>query len=561
MDRQRSPAAAVCHDDGALTLESQTSGELGRANTRSGSDIIQNMTRWQAINSTVELRDDSDLESMPSPIVQSRRMVAQQTTKGASRITISEERSTGCQDESTTDKPNQTATHASQIQPSLSKAEEQDVHVHQDSSPTLNLVGHQDLVWRRKDQTSVLVKENRLITDSQNRRRSTSNSPQTDMVTRQSRLSNMTTHKKSSGSTSHVEETGSVVSGSHHGTKGVTKTGVQTHHPHPKERMALSKEGNQQSQQAKRTLGVSQSPNIIPLGKVSDAHSKRKHKKKDAERAQTFPPEATYLIRDKAVRRLRHEMVSESKVPKSAKERRMKKVNPSAASGGIPIVLEAYRIKSESPVRLLPRAQNLLVVIDLNGTLLFRPSVKQPKRYIARPFARDFLQYCSDTFTVVIWSSARSENVQAMCETLLTPTMRQKVVAIWGRDKFGLCPSDFSLRVQCYKRLTFIWEDVDIAQSHPSYRYGGRWDQRNTVLIDDSLEKGRSEPHNLILIPEFLGSDSEVGFVLPQVHDYLNYLAMHENVSASVRQRPFLPFVPMYTPPATTPRRDGQMME
>jgi hypothetical protein len=59
------------------------------------------------------------------------------------------------------------------------------------------------------------------------------------------------------------------------------------------------------------------------------------------------------------------------------------------------------------------------------------------------------------------------------------------------------------------------------------------------VLVDDSLEKGKSEPFNLIEIPEFFGDENERGEILPQVHDFLNQLSLHSNVSACLRARPF----------------------
>ncbi|KAE8444381.1 hypothetical protein EG329_000581 [Mollisiaceae sp. DMI_Dod_QoI] len=225
----------------------------------------------------------------------------------------------------------------------------------------------------------------------------------------------------------------------------------------------------------------------------------------------------------------------------SAREVRDAKVEPSKASGGIPNPSAAYFAASDFVPRELQQPQHLLVVIDLNGTLLFRPSRKQPTKFISRPDTMPFLKYCVDTFSVVIWSSAKPENVTNMCNAILTPELRKKVIAIWGRDKFGLSRQDFDLRVQCYKRLTKLWNDRQIARSHPEYERGARWDQTNTVLVDDSLEKGRSEPFNLIEVPEFFGNADEQGRILPQVHDYLNHLSMHSNVSACLRSRPFKP--------------------
>lgn len=222
------------------------------------------------------------------------------------------------------------------------------------------------------------------------------------------------------------------------------------------------------------------------------------------------------------------------------------KVDPSPASGGIPQPTEDYFRACLSGPSLLKQPQHLLVVIDLNGTLLYRPNKLNPTYFRMRPHAQTFLKYCVDTFTVVIWSSAKPANVNAMCNTILTPDIREKVAAIWGRDTFGLSQEDYNLRTQCYKRLSKIWDDRKIAGRHPGYYEGCRWDQTNTVLIDDSREKARTEPHNLIEAPEYFGDLHERDDILPQVHDYLNHLSMHSNVSACLYKYPWKPTV--YTP-------------
>ncbi|KAK1770647.1 HAD-like domain-containing protein [Phialemonium atrogriseum] len=196
----------------------------------------------------------------------------------------------------------------------------------------------------------------------------------------------------------------------------------------------------------------------------------------------------------------------------------------------------------------------MLVVMDLNGTLLHRPNKRNPSRFVARPHARAFLTYCIDTFHVVIWSSAREANVAAMCADLLSPAQRSRVLAVWGRSRFGLCPADFNRRVQCYKRLTSVWADPAVAAAHPT---GGAWDQGNTVLVDDSAEKARSEPFNAVQIPEFVGGgggdgaaaaaaageagsgDADDALILPRVHDYLNTLACQQDISMYIRANPF----------------------
>ncbi|RKU41953.1 hypothetical protein DL546_005678 [Coniochaeta pulveracea] len=228
-------------------------------------------------------------------------------------------------------------------------------------------------------------------------------------------------------------------------------------------------------------------------------------------------------------------------------------VPPSAASGGIPEPSPTYLLRASFLPITTTHPHPLLIVIDLNGTLLYRPDRRKPHSFISRPHAREFLSYCLDTFSVMIWSSARMTNVTAMVNSLFTPEQMKRVLAVWGREHFGLTPGDYNARVQCYKRLERVWADEGIQRGYSSdwqddpngapgtglKRGRGKWDQGNTVLIDDSAEKARSEPYNAIQIPEFLGSEKKAENVLPQVHDYINILACQADVSTYMRVNPF----------------------
>lgn len=215
---------------------------------------------------------------------------------------------------------------------------------------------------------------------------------------------------------------------------------------------------------------------------------------------------------------------------------------PSQASGGIPNPTPAYLARASFLPKRRAEPGPLLVVIDLNGTVLHRPDRRRSHNFRRRPHTDRFVRYCVETFWVVFWSSARPENVRLMVETLVSPEQLDKVVAVWGRDRFGLTPDDYNARTQCYKRLTALWDDPAVRASFPADRpgYEGKcWDQGNTVLIDDSVEKARSEPHNAITIPEFAGDVDESLDILPKVHDYLNELCFQEDVSTYVRASPF----------------------
>ncbi|UPK94992.1 hypothetical protein LCI18_005927 [Fusarium solani-melongenae] len=212
---------------------------------------------------------------------------------------------------------------------------------------------------------------------------------------------------------------------------------------------------------------------------------------------------------------------------------------PSDESGGVPNPTPQYMAQAHLEPHRLAQPRRILIVMDLNGTLLHRPNKRRPFHFVERPHAKAFLSYCLDTFHVAIWSSARPDNVSKMVDQLLTPDQRERCLLVWGRDTFGLCKADYDAKVQVYKRLTSVWSDPRIMAAHPAVQTGGKWDQTNTILVDDSLEKARSEPFNLLQIPEFSGLSTEMPNVLPQVHDYLNNLAHEADISRFVRQSPF----------------------
>ncbi|KAK4148227.1 HAD-like domain-containing protein [Dichotomopilus funicola] len=232
------------------------------------------------------------------------------------------------------------------------------------------------------------------------------------------------------------------------------------------------------------------------------------------------------------------------KEPSSPSQQRGKRdliTPPSAQSGGVPDPTAEYLEQAAlPPANPLSKPQPLLVVLDLNGTVIYRKGHKKGSgQFSLRPFAQTFLELCLDRHHLVIWSSARPETVQAICTQLFSRVHRKRILAIWARDRFGLTTADYNLRTQCYKRLTRVWADPVIAGGHPRAAKGGRWSQANTVLIDDSIEKARSEPHNAVTLPEFNGNVDEKPLVLELVAEYLQTLALQKDVSAYIRAQPF----------------------
>lgn len=64
----------------------------------------------------------------------------------------------------------------------------------------------------------------------------------------------------------------------------------------------------------------------------------------------------------------------------------------------------------------LQTPQRLLLVLDLNGTLIHRP--RRASNYHPRPFLHEFLAYCLANHSLLVWSSAIPSNVSAICAKL-----------------------------------------------------------------------------------------------------------------------------------------------
>ena len=205
-----------------------------------------------------------------------------------------------------------------------------------------------------------------------------------------------------------------------------------------------------------------------------------------------------------------------------------------------PTPTSAYLEQASLEPEVIDPATTKLVVLDLNGTLLHRPNHKQPKKMIGRPFLSQFLAYLFDNFSVMVWSSAQPVNVQALVETGLGE-YADRLVARWARDTLGLDPKHYNLNVQVYKNLETVWKSEEIQQRMPGFESGARFDQRNTILIDDSSIKAAAQPHNLLEIPEFNGvnADGPVSDILSEVVGYLEVLKMQEDVSKFIHKTPF----------------------
>lgn len=131
-------------------------------------------------------------------------------------------------------------------------------------------------------------------------------------------------------------------------------------------------------------------------------------------------------------------------------------------------------------------------------------------------------------------------SVVAMCKEIFSSKQRRQLLGEWDRDTFGLTHQQYTARVQVYKRLDRIWDSSGpLGYLHPDSQKGVVWDQRNTVLIDDSALKASAQPHNLLEVPELTEEKADSPDVLVQVIRYLEKLKMYDDVSSYIRETPF----------------------
>ena len=271
---------------------------------------------------------------------------------------------------------------------------------------------------------------------------------------------------------------------------------------------------------------------IIPDDKGKKVRSQRPHK----------PPKSTSL------RPAEHHTPGEPyHHPKGAKSpfdtgRLRRSASPPTITEKPPQPAALYLERASAEPQLLATPQRLLLVLDLNGTLVYRNRGSQSikPRYELRPF----LNYCFEHHDVMIWSSARPGNVNGVCYRIFTEEQLDKLVAIWARDTLELSPQDYNEKVQVYKRLDRIWDNQDIQCKHPQYDTGGGWDQSNTLLIDDSALKATTQPWNHIKIPEFLAEQGHEARekqlqIFGLVAGFLHDLRRYDDVSRCIHKRAF----------------------
>ncbi|KAJ5570267.1 uncharacterized protein N7459_009697 [Penicillium hispanicum] len=229
-----------------------------------------------------------------------------------------------------------------------------------------------------------------------------------------------------------------------------------------------------------------------------------------------------------------------------------------------PAPSDDYLQQASQPPQICPQ-RPLLVILDMNGTLILRKHKKFPPSFHRRVGLDHFLDTISKKYTVMIWSSSKPQTIEAVA-TQLFPKGKKKPIALWGRDKFGLTSAQYNSKLQVYKELHKVWASPQIQAAYPGnngnanrnltrskagkfaakkknnqgpengYPVGHRWDQTNTILIDDSRLKALSEPYNILEIPEFTNPTADPSAIFEKVLSRLDALSRHDDVSKVLRE-------------------------
>ncbi|KAG0045571.1 hypothetical protein BGZ83_009233 [Gryganskiella cystojenkinii] len=227
-------------------------------------------------------------------------------------------------------------------------------------------------------------------------------------------------------------------------------------------------------------------------------------------------------------------------------------------STGIRPIHPEYILCAHEQPETLPTAQTILVILDLNGAMVHRrPGIGKKSGVVRRPHLDTFIQCLLQNFRVMIWSSARPPTVKKLVEQFPGGT-KKKLDRIWSREDMRLAEQDYHRKVLTLKDLDFVWDVAETEREkfleetrdnkskegikkHDLRKFESRFDQRNTVLIDDSIHKTQLQPYNSIILRDYDSSlpDADQDYELLKVRDYLIDLLPQANVSSYMRANPF----------------------
>jgi len=195
--------------------------------------------------------------------------------------------------------------------------------------------------------------------------------------------------------------------------------------------------------------------------------------------------------------------------------------------------------------------KRILFILDLNGTLLHRLTkselvIKAREHPQSRSsdcivngnpiyFRSGHLKFVEGLFElgeVAVWTSAMPKNALPMTRNVFG-SLYERLLFVWTQNECEVQWISGAHKPDFKKSLTKVWK------AYPEYG------ETTTIMIDDSPNKLREHPKNLLAIPEFLVTEREVDHtkdeVLIELYEYLvRFVNRKESVGEYLMKQPFL---------------------
>lgn len=162
--------------------------------------------------------------------------------------------------------------------------------------------------------------------------------------------------------------------------------------------------------------------------------------------------------------------------------------------------------------------KRLLLVFDLNGTILYRHSHSSlsttlekcgnanGRAIYARPHLEELVRATFSAFDVAVWTSAEEQNAIPMVDSLKSfGFLRENLKFLWSRSRCKVVPrtSEEIKRAQEEKNTPSLYvKPVALKDLACLWKEMPEYSEENTLIIDDSLEK-ICQPQNSIVISGF----------------------------------------------------------
>lgn len=173
----------------------------------------------------------------------------------------------------------------------------------------------------------------------------------------------------------------------------------------------------------------------------------------------------------------------------------------------------------------------LLLVLDLNGTLFNKERDNNRVIVKLRPGLHEFMKIATRNHVAVIWTGSPLNSAKNFINTYLK-AYKETFVCVMTREDFDLTTEERDNPVTVFKNLEKVWENEKVQQTADP---GQKWDQTNTVLIDDTELKASAQPHNLLLIKEYNPGAERDDKELRRIIKAIAALQHEEDVSRCLR--------------------------